>query len=68
MSNVKRTLCELCGERAAGRDGFCGVCRDDCDQEPPDQYNRNEDARLDDPRHGQAASINRERYTPERSD
>ena len=39
----------------------------DCDEDEPDRY-QNEDERLDDPRHGQADSINRERYKPERSD
>lgn len=66
MSNIKRALCERCSEQFAGLDGLCGFCRDECDEEPHDEYNRGEDERLDDPRHGQAASINRERYIPGR--
>jgi hypothetical protein len=65
MGAMKRSLCEICGELDGGKHGICEQCDELAEQ---DHYGRSEDERLDDPRHGQADAINRERYIPSRGD
>ena len=64
------TRCDLCGEPEY-LFGLCYRCAKAqyADEDEPDQYQEGdgdeaEDHRLDDPRHGQAESINRERHKP----
>lgn len=61
------TQCALC-EREIFSAGlcYCHLRREmlDFDHDPPDRYGMTEEERLDDPRHGQADSINHERDRP----
>ena len=64
---MDKRVCSNCRCRPAGFDtDLCWPCERklyDSDEDEPDRY-PDEDERLDDPRHGQADSINRERYKP----